>query len=225
MFRVVYESTWYHPVLFWIAGIVLLVAVARRLPFLAAFLVLFTVEILADATLTSPWSPVPSNTRVATVVSVVFVILGDARYFLLVERARLGALTRRAWLVAFGLSLVVPALSFFPQALFPAAYADGRMIFLTYEVMFLALALGLRAWIPRRPWPSDADRRWATLATNFEIAQYALWAAADVIILAGHDAGYLLRLVPNTMYYVFFLPFVAWIAPRELTRSWREARA
>lgn len=225
MFRAVYESTWYHPIFFWVAGIALLVAVARRLPFLPAYLVLFVIEILADATLTSPWSPVPANTRIATVVSVVFVVLGDARFFLLVERARLGALSRRVWVVALGLSVVVPMASFVPQALFPNAFTDTRIVFLTYETMFFVLALALRAWLPRRDWKRDADRRWATLATNFEIVQYALWAIADVIILAGLDFGYALRLVPNTMYYVFFLPFVAWAAPRELTKSWRPARA
>jgi hypothetical protein len=69
------------------------------------------------------------------------------------------------------------------------------------------------------------DRRWSLFATHFEIAQYALWALADVIILGGHDVGYALRLVPNTMYYVLYLPFVAWSAPRDLADPWREARA
>jgi hypothetical protein len=39
---------------------------------------------------------------------------------------------------------------------------------------------------------------------------YALWAAADVLILAGVDAGWLLRCVPNQLYYGFTVPFVWW---------------
>ena len=52
--------------------------------------------------------------------------------------------------------------------------------------------------------------------TQFEIAQYVLWAGADVVILSGHDVGYLLRLLPNAMYYALFVPFAWWSAPEEL---------
>jgi hypothetical protein len=50
---------------------------------------------------------------------------------------------------------------------------------------------------------------------SFEIVQYALWALADVLILSGMSWGFLLRIVPNSLYYAFFLPFVWWTAPRE----------
>jgi hypothetical protein len=43
-----------------------------------------------------------------------------------------------------------------------------------------------------------------------------LWASADVIILAGVDAGFGLRLAPNIMYYVGFVPFAWLTAPEEL---------
>jgi hypothetical protein len=39
-------------------------------------------------------------------------------------------------------------------------------------------------------------------------AYYGLWAAADVLILCGVDAGWPVRLVPNQLYYGFFVPFV-----------------
>ena len=41
-------------------------------------------------------------------------------------------------------------------------------------------------------------------------AYYGLWAAADVLILSGVDAGWPVRLVPNQLYYGFFVPFVWW---------------
>jgi hypothetical protein len=219
MFRSIYESTLYHPVLFWACGGALVLAIARRLPFLYAYLVVFAVEILADATLTSAWSPLHGAT--ATAIAILFVVLGDARFFVLALRAR-GAMSRRGWTAALGLSLVVPIASYAVKlALRPD---DARVTFLVYEAMFAAFACGLRPWIKAKT-PEPAMRRWALRATDFEIAQYATWALADVVIVSGHDAGFLLRLVPNTMYYVFYLPFVAWAAPRELTEPWRAAQA
>jgi hypothetical protein len=231
MFQAVYESPLFHPVLFWIGGAAFVAALARRMPFLYGYLVVFALEILADATLTGPWSPVPGIKALATVVPLVFVILGDARYFVLVERARAGRLDARAIGVAAGLSLVVPITSWVPQLVWPAAFADSRHVFLLYELMFVALAAGMRAWLPQRlaragdDDEARASARWAIRATEFELAQYALWAASDVLILAGFDAGFALRLLPNAMYYVLFLPFVAWSAPRALLEPWSRARA
>src|SRR5256885_17169721 len=91
----VYESALFHPVLFWIAGALFVTAIATRMQFLQGFLVLGAFEILADATLTGPWSPVPQVKALATAVPLAFVIIGDARYFLLVERVRHGKLDRR----------------------------------------------------------------------------------------------------------------------------------
>ena len=153
-------------------------------------------------------------------------VLGDARYFVLVERVRAGTLTARAWQLALAFSLLVPIASYLPQRAFPSAFSDLRLTFLTYEGMFLVLALGLRAWLPRRLASARAaDRSWALRATEFEIVQYGLWVLADVLILRGHDVGFLVRFVPNTMYYVLFLPFAAWSAPQNQKGSWRAAHA
>ena len=45
---------------------------------------------------------------------------------------------------------------------------------------------------------------------GYMAAYYGLWAAADVIILSGYDAGWPVRLVPNQLYYGLFVPFVWW---------------
>jgi hypothetical protein len=225
MFRAISESPLLHPLLFWVAGAALLLAVASRLPFLYAYLVAFGLEILADATLTSPWSPVPPNGHLATAVAVGFVILGDFRYFVALVRAHAReGMTRRGWLVAVGLSLVVPAVSQIPPLVFPAAFTDLRVTFLTYELLFFALALAVRLRLPALA-GSAPYAAWAARATDFELCQYGLWATADVVILSGYDAGFLVRVVPNLMYYVLYLPFVAWHAPRALAEPWREARA
>jgi hypothetical protein len=228
MFQTVYESPLFHPVLFWIGGAAFVVALARRMPFLYAYLVVFALEILADATLTGPWSPVPGIRALATAVPLVFVILGDARYFVLVERARAGRLDARSIGVATGFSFLVPIASWLPQLAWPDAFGDTRRVFLLYEVMFIVLAAAMRAWLPRRLARTGADddaRRWAIRATEFQLAQYGLWTVSDLLILAGFDAGFALRLVPNAMYYVLFLPFVAWSAPRPLLEPWSPARA
>ncbi len=39
---------------------------------------------------------------------------------------------------------------------------------------------------------------------------YALWAACDILILAGIDAGWLLRCLPNQLYYGLTVPYVWW---------------
>ena len=44
---------------------------------------------------------------------------------------------------------------------------------------------------------------------SFTAAYYALWLAADVlIVVAGLDLGWALRMVPNQLYYAFWTPFV-----------------
>ena len=49
---------------------------------------------------------------------------------------------------------------------------------------------------------------------TFVIGYYALWASADAIILAsGADVGFLLRVVPNALYYGGLVPVIAWTAP------------
>lgn len=226
MFQAIYDSPWHSPAAFWAAGVAFLAWWMRRKPFLVAFVALFTVEILADGLATGGWSPLTLlKSPWASPISIAFVVLGDLRYFVLVERharrPHLGpgdATPLAAWASAGALSLLVPVASAMATRALPPRLGDVRWTFLIYEAMFLALALALRlAWLPRRLGTAPvAVRRWLLGVTGFEVAQYALWALADVIILAGFDAGFALRLVPNAMYYALFLPFVALTAPPEV---------
>jgi hypothetical protein len=221
----IYLSPFHDPLSFWLAALVLVLVVASRLPFLAGFLVVFAFEIAADALFTGPLSILPKGASWATPVVVAFVILGDLRYFLLVERfARADRSLGRIFASATAWAFVVPVTSFALRSAIPSIAAPVRVTFLTYELLFFALALALRvAVLPRRAAGAPPEvRRWLSEVTAFEIVQYALWAAADVAILSGAELGWLLRLAPNAMYYALFLPFVLLRAPASL-RAWRPA--
>lgn len=226
MFRAIYDSPFHNPAAFWIAGVAFLAWWARRRAFLVAYVALFVVEILADALATGGWSPLSLlRSPWSTPIAIAFVILGDFRYFLLVERfaTKAGAeptapTSGRAWAAAAAMSLVVPIGSSIVNRAIAGRVTDTRWTFLVYEAMFVALAIALRAAILPKRLASIAPsvRAWLLRVTTFEIAQYALWVTADVIILAGVEAGFLLRVVPNAMYYAAFLPFVARTAPAEV---------
>lgn len=221
MWKAIYESPIHHPVLAWLAGACFLAYFMRRRPFLTAYVALFTVEILADALLTGAYSPA-AKTRWETPFGIAFVILGDFRYFLLVERfarAPLAAPQERtraaAWAAAIAFAFGVPVASTIARSV--VTMPSARWTFLTYEAMFLALALALRLIVlPKRLTTApERIRRWLLFVTSFEVAQYALWAFADVVILSNNEVGYLIRLLPNVLYYVAFVPMVALSAPSE----------
>ena len=71
--------------------------------------------------------------------------------------------------------------------------------------MFAVVHAFLLSSLPYR----SADRLVRALLA-FAAVYYALWAASDVLILAGVDEGWLLRCVPNQLYYGLTVPFVWW---------------
>src|SRR5688500_18665575 len=181
MFKAIYDSPWHAPAFFWLAAVLFLLVLARHLPWLSAFLVLFTFEIAADALASGGWSPlVLLKSEWMTAVGITFVILGDSRFFLLVERAvrsvpeRPGDTPREGeaglqpplplvgGAIAIACSFIVPLSSAAARFAFPAITVDSRRTFLTYELMFLALALVMRfAVLPRRLGGASAPvRRW-----------------------------------------------------------------
>ncbi len=218
MFESLYGSPWHHPYFFWAFGGPLLglfawralTSEAPRARALAALLAAFQLGILADAWLNAPkLSPLSGGT--AEAVAIAFVILGDARFFLLLERFGRGQTRLRASVYALGWSLLVPVGSLLAKSF----SSNGRVHYLTYELAFAALVIGLRTQlIPRLP--PGPGRTFALRLCGYELTQYLLWATADVCILAGREEGYLLRLVPNALYYVGFVPFAWWAAPKEL---------
>jgi hypothetical protein len=230
LFEAVYFSAWHNPAAIWLValafGAVLVrsgsapasQASARSAPaaWLSGYLMVFTAAIAIDALCSGAWSPT-EGTALATPIAIFFVILGDFRFFLLLERFAPESRSPHRWAQAAGWALLIPVGSTVARKIYPAFFENPRITFLTYEAAFVVLALVFRfVIVPRRFAPaSPGVRRWIAAVTTYQIVQYALWATADVVILSGIDAGYALRLAPNLMYYAFFVPFVWWTAPRD----------
>jgi len=213
-----YDSFAQHPLLLWVAAVLgLLVALSRRgrSPSVRHFCIALTILSLLDAWLTTTDVPgLGSLTgRAASLVPLAFVLLGDFRYFLFVEGARQDgtlAIDARRVATAGAWTLLVPVAS---QLVVGALGSDEpRVLFLVYELLFVVLALGIAA----RYLPSYTDApAWTGRVTRYVVVYYGLWATADAIILTtGADVGFLLRVLPNALYYGGLVAVIAWTAPR-----------
>jgi hypothetical protein len=213
-----YESFVQHPLLLWAAAIVGLVLALSR-PGLGssvrAYCIALTGISLLDAWLTS--NQVVGigalNGAAATFVPLGFVLVGDFRYFLFVESAKPDgtiATSIASFVRASAWTLLVPSAS--QLIVLALGSSEPRILFLVYETLFVFLSVGIsRIYLPRR---SEA-LQWTRRVTTFVIVYYALWAAADAMILTiGADAGFLLRVLPNVLYYGGLVPAIAWAAPR-----------
>lgn len=226
MFQSLYDSPWTATALLAVGSVVSLSVWLRRRSFLLAYFVLFTLVALADALRSGSWSPLHLLASPwEDTIGLGFVLAGDFRYFLLMERFAVRPGSRalettapKAWGLAFVWMAIVPLITLGLTKAFPARFADARWLYLAWELLFVALAVALRglSWSRRLAAAPAPVRRWLLDVTHFEIGLYALWALADVIIMVGVDAGFLLRIVPNVLYYAMFLPFVAFRAPKEV---------
>ncbi|MEO6951258.1 MAG: hypothetical protein ABI321_05540 [Polyangia bacterium] len=213
MLEAAYQSAWQQPGIAFVGAVPVLVLALLGSTRRRAFTILFValeLEILLDAWLTGPLSPL-SAPHVTLAVSL-FIVLGDLRWFYLVER-QLHASRERAWLSAISLSLVLPFCVGLAHELAPARFS-GTLFFLVYEALFVGWALVIaRVKLARL----DGDRaRYVRRLTALVVAQYALWATADALILLHHDVGWLLRLVPNALYYVAFVPVATMRVPDDV---------
>jgi hypothetical protein len=214
VFEAVYNSPWHHPAVAWLAAPLAIAAAlaTRRRGAWLLLLVLLDVEIALDAWLTGGWPPIAPTSPWSERAAVLFVVLGDWRFFYLVERQwrTRGA----AAAIALAWALIIPLTSYLTRLSLPGVVSDSRHLFLFYEAAFLPLAYltGVRA---RRRLDSGPVEKWLRALTAFEVLQYAGWALADVVILRGRDWGFALRLIPNVLYYAAFVPFAILTAPRE----------
>jgi hypothetical protein len=152
----------------------------------------------------------------ATVLLVLFVLLGDFRVFLLLF-GLLAVADGRPWSAALARSAawtaVVPVSAYLANAaLHTAVPAIGPdSIWPIYESLFAALALILRARVARTPATPPALRAYLRAVLLYVAVYYALWVVADLMIqIARLDAGWLLRIVPNQLYYAWWIPAVYW---------------
>ena len=211
--KALYDSPFHHPLAAYLAGLFLLFALAARLPFLYGFLIVFLVTILADATVTGGWSPVPVGSSAYTVFSVLFIILGDLRYFLLAERVtRPSEPFLRTLTFSLPVSLIMPVSTGLMTRTIPGM-DDTRVLYIVYESAMAVLVLLLDRYRFRSRAVDEDVRRWVHEVSLLFASLYAGWAACDVLILCGVEAGHLLRVVPNVLYYAAFLIVVFWRAP------------
>lgn len=203
MFEALYSSPWHHPYSFWIGQLAFLLVLLVRPPAEARWRLLLAGGLCLaalDAYLTADSGPLRG--AALTVASTLFVVLGDWRYWFVVIQ---GPVVRwpRAALVSLFCSLLVPLFVFALRLLhvLPA----GRWTFLVYEIASALFAIWLLWMLGKSQRPNSRLIR--TVAT-FWLCMYGAWASADVLILAGVDGGYALRLVANELYYVGFWPIV-----------------
>ena len=169
---------------------------------------LFLLETMLDPVLNGLVADGPAG--LSTAVALLFVLLGDFRIYWLVFALAEGAVTLGAGLGRAALAtLVVPIAAAALDAGLGVAMDEvpGQVLWLVHESLFVAVC-GFLAW---RWVPANVAGAWqpfARIVLGYVAAYYALWAAADVLILCGVDAGWLVRCVPNQLYYAFTVPFV-----------------
>jgi len=194
--------------------------VPRAAPFVAGATLLFAFETMLDPIATGPLlrSEALQNTLAAPLVPFVFVYLGDLRVlFVALAVAEPGAPVARLLGRAAAATAIVPIATgvlhgLGVRVLWPDA--NGQWLWMIYEAGFLLLCvIAVRVWLPRevaRGGSIDpAARAFLGSLFGYSAAYYALWLAADVlIVVAGLDLGWAIRMVPNQLYYALWVPFV-----------------
>jgi hypothetical protein len=178
--------------------------------FVDAFAVVFAVQTLLDPIVTGPVAralPAPWPTA----LSLLFVLLGDFRVFLLVAFLAGGRNRLKPALgEAAALTPIVPIFAWLAERALAAALGPlpGQALWLVHEATFLVLLLWLRGRVAAREPDAEAPRaRYLRAVLLYAGAYYALWALCDVGILLGFEPAYAVRALPNQLYYAFFVPF------------------
>ena len=89
----------------------------------------------------------------------------------------------------------------------------GQTLWMLYELGFLALVLFVRQRMLGAEGGISPERAHAAgmlrAATLYVAIYYGLWLLADLlIVVGGFDWGWGIRIVPNQLYYAFWVPFV-----------------
>ena len=206
-----YQSSLQHPWLLWLSALGALAVCTRRAaaPSLRRYCIALVGLSLADA-----WLSADHVFGIGTLegfasqaVPLFFVLAGDFRYLLLLSAARSdGGFRPEApgVAIALGLTLVVPLSSQAILAVLPGA-PGPRVLYLVYELLFFGFTLVL---LQRHPGVRRAA--WLRPVSRFVLLYYGLWATADAVILvAGADVGFALRVIPNVLYYGGLIAVIA----------------
>ena len=173
----------------------------------------FALQTILDPLATGPFArALGLGDAAQQAVMLAFVLLGDWRVLLLVFALAYAPERRaRAFALSAALTLVVPVLAYTAYGVLRGAWPalPGQVLWLVYELGFAALALALRSKaLPRlAEGTRERERGLARALLAYAACYYLLWAAADGLILAGVDAGWGLRILPNQLYYAFTVPF------------------
>jgi hypothetical protein len=203
----------------------------RAARFVRAYAIVFALETMLDPFAGGPllrWLGLEGGAA-PTNVMVFFVLLGDFRVFLLAlvlaAPALDGRLRAREVSAACGWTLIVPIIAIAGEAIVRATIESppAQSIWIVYESAFMVMALVWRQVIvpARVPPERDGVRAYLRAVWGYVAIYYALWASADLLIIAGLDAGWALRLVPNQLYYAWYVPFIYWrfFSPRYAATS------
>jgi len=184
-------------------------------PFVRRYCIAFAFLAILDPLVTGPLVRALGGpeTRAGLVLSVSFVLLGDFRVLWLLLRLAGPRIAGAAALEAMGWTLVVPAAALLLKAALRAVHPGlpANTLWLVYELCFTVLALVLReSFLSSRMTQASAKlRHFVRAAAGYCALYYALWAISDALILVFQlDAGWALRVVPNQLYYAFFIPWV-----------------
>ena len=184
--------------------------------FVDGYAIVFAVESIIDPLVGGPLVHVLglSDGIGATIILILFVLLGDFRVYLLIFGLIAIAAGRRwttALAIAAAWTTVVPIVAYTVNTVLHALVVslNPDSIWLLYESLFAALALVLRAHLPAaRVSPAQpALRAYLRAVLLYVAAHYGLWALADAMIqIGGLDIGWLVRILPNQLYYAWWVP-------------------
>ena len=218
-----YQSDWMALYALWVVPALFLLwallagegrgARSQRARFLHFWALAFALETLIDPLATGPMVA-ESTENVASGVSLLFVLLGDFRVLLLVLFLQEpGAGLGRGALRALGFTLAVPVTAWASFNVLEALLGplSQQVLWICHELLFVWLALWLRT-------QCRSDRLLGEVLLYVAV-YYALWAVSDLLILERQDWAWLLRILPNQLYYAFFVPFVY------VSFDWRAAEA
>ena len=183
--------------------------------FVSTYCVVFALETIIDPLATRPLASALGGGAAATALGLLFVLLGDFRVYLLLFHLAstgrdLAASTRRALVFTPIVAVSAFAISWALGALL--GELPPYVLYLSHELLFVGMMwlLWRRVLAPARRHHPEPVVRFLGAVAGYVAFYYALWASADVLILLGVDAGYALRVVPNQLYYAFYVPFVWW---------------
>jgi len=192
--------------------------------FVSGATLFFAVATMIDPISTGPiaHSEGIDGTFAATLIMFFFVLLGDFRVLLLaigVARPERTLKQNLSW--AAGTSLIVPVVAGVSYATLGALIDDlhSQVLWMVYEGGFFVLCVVLsRQWIPKTladaalgQERSREQTRYLRALFGYSAAYYALWFSADVLIVVAElDLGWGIRIVPNQLYYAFWVPFAYW---------------